>query len=120
MMYAPTANGTAVERRRMQPQMTERSPKVATNSLKICSAPARTWRDAVKKGSLNITWAARRGNSPARQVHRVPFSSTCGNSKPSSPRLLTVIQGKQTVSSEDHPSDHLQHEGPQQESGLLA
>src|SRR5215472_16070229 len=35
LMYAPTAKGTtAEERRRAQPQMMERSPNVAINSLK--------------------------------------------------------------------------------------
>ena len=33
VMYAPTANGTAFDRMREQPQMTEISPNVATNSL---------------------------------------------------------------------------------------
>ena len=33
VMYAPTANGTTSGRRRTQPQMTARSPNVATNSL---------------------------------------------------------------------------------------
>ena len=45
-MYAPTANGTAAERRREQPQMTASSPKVATNSLNICAGPLRTCRDS--------------------------------------------------------------------------
>jgi hypothetical protein len=34
--------------------MTERSPKVATNSLNICAAPLRAWFDTEKSGSLNI------------------------------------------------------------------
>jgi len=33
VMYAPTANGTALDRRREQPQMTAINPNVATNSL---------------------------------------------------------------------------------------
>src|SRR5262249_17790043 len=33
VMYAPTANGTALARRRTHPQITESRPKVATNSL---------------------------------------------------------------------------------------
>ena len=42
VMYAPTANATESERDRLQPQMTESSPNVATNSLNSCAAPART------------------------------------------------------------------------------
>ena len=45
VMYAPTANGTASDRRREQPQITAISPKVATVSLRICGNPDRTWRD---------------------------------------------------------------------------
>ena len=33
VMYRPTAKGTIPERDREQPQMTDNSPKVATNSL---------------------------------------------------------------------------------------
>ena len=57
-MYAATANGTAAERRRAHPQITARSPKVATNSLNICAGPWRAWREAKKTGSSNITCAA--------------------------------------------------------------
>jgi hypothetical protein len=39
-MYAPTAKGAAFERLRELPQITLRSPKVATNSLKAWEAPA--------------------------------------------------------------------------------
>jgi len=42
VMYAPTAYGTADDRSRTQPQITERRPKVATNSLNTCAPPART------------------------------------------------------------------------------
>ncbi len=55
VMYAPTANATESERDRLQPQMTESSPNVATNSLNSCAAPARTCWDAEKSGSPNIT-----------------------------------------------------------------
>jgi len=51
MMYAATANGTAVDRLRATPQMTARRPKVATSSLKNCAPPARAWRDAVNTAS---------------------------------------------------------------------
>ena len=34
VMYAPTANGTASDRRRAQPQITDRSPNVAVPSLR--------------------------------------------------------------------------------------
>jgi hypothetical protein len=33
VMYAPTANGTAEDRRRTQPQITAKRPNVAMNSL---------------------------------------------------------------------------------------
>src|SRR5271167_3462125 len=56
--YAPTANGTSEDRRRAQPQMTQSSPNVATNSLKSCAPPALTWREALKTGSPNIRCAA--------------------------------------------------------------
>ena len=42
VMYAPTANGTAADRRREQPQITAKSPNVATASLKACGEPLRT------------------------------------------------------------------------------
>ncbi len=53
-MYAPTANGTAEDRKRAHPQMTERSPNVATNSLKSWALPALTCREAKNTGSPNI------------------------------------------------------------------
>src|SRR5262249_42143554 len=56
-MYAPTANGTALERRRAHPQITDRRPKVATSSPRSCGAPARAWVDAEKIGSSNIASA---------------------------------------------------------------
>ena len=57
VMYAPTANGTAPALRRAQPQMTARSPNVATNSLKSCALPLRTRCDA--KNSGLGAWCAR-------------------------------------------------------------
>src|ERR1044072_7294936 len=42
VMYAATANGTAADRNRTQPQITASTPNLATNSLKTCAAPART------------------------------------------------------------------------------
>lgn len=54
VMWAPTAKGTAAERSRAHPLMIERRPNVATNSLKSCAPPLRTWRDAENRGSLNI------------------------------------------------------------------
>ncbi len=58
VMYAPTAKGTALDRRRAHPQITASSPKVATNSLTSCDAPDRSCRDAKKiAGCLNMTWA---------------------------------------------------------------
>src|ERR1700722_8113554 len=58
VMYAPTANGTADERSRAQPQITHSKPNVATNSLNNCAPPALTWRDALKTGSPNMRCAA--------------------------------------------------------------
>src|SRR5580658_3771059 len=57
VMYAPTANGTAAERRRAQPQITASSPNVATNSLKISAPPALAWRDALNSDWPNIRCA---------------------------------------------------------------
>ena len=57
VMYAPTANGTAVLLRRTQPQITESNPNVATNSLTNCAPPARTCVDALKTASPNMTCA---------------------------------------------------------------
>ncbi len=56
-MYAATAKGTAEGRRREHPQMTASSPKVATNSLNNCAGPLRSWSDASRIGSPNITCA---------------------------------------------------------------
>src|SRR5437016_2747531 len=58
VMYAATAKGTALERRRAHPDITARSPKVATNSLKTWAGPARACREAMKRGVSNITCAA--------------------------------------------------------------
>ena len=43
VMYAPTANGTTVERRREQPQIVASRPKVATASLNAFGNPALAW-----------------------------------------------------------------------------
>ena len=51
VMYAPIAKGTAAERRREQPQITERSPNVATNSLNICAGPLRACCDSMNTRS---------------------------------------------------------------------
>jgi hypothetical protein len=56
-MYAPTANGTADERSRAHPQITHTSPKVATNSLKICAPPVLTCRAALNTASPNMRCA---------------------------------------------------------------
>jgi hypothetical protein len=40
--FDPTANGTAVDRTRLQPQIADIRPKVAMNSQKICAALERT------------------------------------------------------------------------------
>ena len=40
-MYEATTNGTTAARVREQPQITDRRPNVATNSLNICAPPAR-------------------------------------------------------------------------------
>src|SRR5262245_24900984 len=58
VMYDATANGTADDLRRAQPQITARSPNVATNSLNACDGPERTCRDAKNTGSSNIRCAA--------------------------------------------------------------
>src|SRR5580658_7551183 len=56
VMYAPTANGTAADRLR-HPQMTAKSPNVATNSLTICARPERSCVEAKNIGFSNMTWA---------------------------------------------------------------
>lgn|SRR4029077_829139 len=57
VMYVPTAKGTADERSREQPHITDSNPKVAMNSLKTCEMPLRACRDEDKSGSANIRWA---------------------------------------------------------------
>jgi hypothetical protein len=57
VMYVPTAKGTADERSREQPHITDSNPKVAINSLKTCEMPLRACRDEDKSGSANIRWA---------------------------------------------------------------
>ena len=56
-MYAPTANGTTLERVLEQPQITESSPNVATNSLNHCEGPLRACWERETIGSPNIKWA---------------------------------------------------------------
>src|SRR5436305_4658148 len=58
VMYAPTAKGTAEERCRAQPQMTDRRPKVAMNSLHHWAAPVRACWEAKNSGSPNMRCAA--------------------------------------------------------------
>ena len=54
VMYAPTANGTALDRSREHPQITASNPNVATNSLNTCAPPLRACRDQANSGSPNI------------------------------------------------------------------
>src|SRR5215475_1635750 len=54
VMYAPTANGTAADRRREQLQMTASNPNVATASLNACGSPLRACCDHAKSGSWNM------------------------------------------------------------------
>jgi hypothetical protein len=68
VMYAATANGTADERRRAQPQMTASNPNVAMNSLTIAASSsavpmasavtrrARVMRSTAERGSLRALW----------------------------------------------------------------
>ena len=58
-MYAATANGTASDRRREHPQITDRRPNVATNSLTSCAAAPRVQRQHERR-SPNIRCAATR------------------------------------------------------------
>ncbi len=71
-MYAPTAKGTALGRRRTQPQMTDRRPKVATNSLTSWDRPERSCCEAKNSaGSLNMMCAmATPTNAPAIWARR--------------------------------------------------
>ena len=54
VMYAPTANGTALARMREQPHITVIKPNVATNSLKTCAGPLLAWCDFENSGNPNI------------------------------------------------------------------
>jgi hypothetical protein len=63
-MYAPTANGAAVGRRREQAQITASSPKVATASLANWPAPARTWVEGVNTASPNMRCATNTPKTP--------------------------------------------------------
>src|SRR5215475_5814826 len=54
VMYAPTANGTAADRRREQLQITASKPNVATASLNACGSPWRACCDHAKTGSWNM------------------------------------------------------------------
>lgn len=56
-MYNPTANGIIPEREREQPQITDKRPKVAINSLNNCALPLRACCEKEMMGSLNIRWA---------------------------------------------------------------
>ena len=56
-MYAPTAKGVNCAFWRDTPQMTDKRPKVAMNSLKSCDAPERTCSDAANTGSPNMACA---------------------------------------------------------------
>ena len=58
VMYAPTANGTASDRRLEHPQITPMRPNVAVTSLSSCGAPLRTWVDHANNGSPNIEFAS--------------------------------------------------------------
>ena len=57
VIYAATANGTAEERTRTQPQITANRPNVATNSLKHCAKPLRVCLEAKNNGSPNMMCA---------------------------------------------------------------
>jgi len=57
VMYAPTAKGTALGRRRTHPQITARSPKVATNSLAPWAMPDRSCVEAKNAGLPNMKCA---------------------------------------------------------------
>src|SRR5438132_9782430 len=56
-MQPATANGTTAERKREQPQITDNSPKVATNSLKTSDHPPRACEESEYKRRPNIRWA---------------------------------------------------------------
>ena len=58
VMYAPTANGTAVGFSRDEPQMTHIKPNVAMNSLNICDGPDRACVDNETTDKPNIRCAA--------------------------------------------------------------
>src|SRR5437016_2358380 len=57
VMYAPTANGTAVDFTRTQPQITDSNPNVAMNSLKSCALPWRICCEAKNSGLSNMRFA---------------------------------------------------------------
>src|SRR5580692_663740 len=57
-MYAPTAKGMVLGCLRAQPQMTDKRPKVATNSPRSCPTPDRSCVDAKSAGLSNIKFAA--------------------------------------------------------------
>src|ERR1700737_2278926 len=75
VMYAPTANGTAVARLRATPQMTASKPKVATNSLQNCARPA-----------LGPCGRAARPRRGALQTWRCPPRHPRGRRAPAHPR----------------------------------
>ena len=66
VMYAPTANGTAIDRSREHPQITDNKPKLATNSLRNWAGPLRTWFEMEMAGRPNIVCARRVPVTPPR------------------------------------------------------
>src|SRR5579872_1431833 len=64
VIYAPTANGTAVGLAREHPQITDNNPKVATNSLKSCAGPLRMCCEICTTGNPNIRCAAQTPQKP--------------------------------------------------------
>src|SRR5579862_2339631 len=76
VMYAPTANGTVDDRSRTHPQIAQRSPNVATNSLNTCAPPALTCLDARNTSSPNIKCAtATPANAPTSCAAIYPGTS---------------------------------------------
>ncbi len=80
VIYAPTAKGTAAVRDREHPQITANNPRVATNSLKYCAWPVRTWREVWISGRANMKCAIQTPTiAPAKDRYNVLFLCT-GNS----------------------------------------
>src|SRR5262245_11466983 len=81
VMYAATANGTVVARRREHPQMTANNPNVATDSLKICDGPLRTFVESMNIGSPNIACADQTPRiAPASCAP--PYAATSSQARP--------------------------------------